>query len=103
MCYRGSTSTLALMSWAWVVQPAAVYVSWMVSPAFTEKLRPVAEPEPEPLATVAAVLLLFSATSCTKNCGIVVQPAGAESAITLMVVTFSGVLLLHCENTTLEL
>src|SRR5205085_8214689 len=52
---------------------------------------------------VAAVLFVLWATSCTKNCGIVVQPAGAESAITLMVVTFSGVLLVHCENTTFAL
>ena len=64
-----------------------------MSPALTEKLSPVAEPDPEPFAIVAAVLFVLCATSCTKNCGIVVQPAGAESAITLMVVAAALVLI----------
>src|SRR5947209_19471800 len=99
----GSTSTVTFTSCACVVHPAAVYMSWIVSPAFAEKLSPVADPEPEPFATTADVLFVLWATSRTKNCGAVVQLAGADNAITLIVVTFSGVLFVPCEKTTFAL
>src|SRR5689334_14917981 len=65
--YCGSTSTVTFTPLACVVQPAAVYCSWTVSPLATEKLGFTRLVLPAPLASVAEDVFALCATSRTKN------------------------------------